>query len=160
MITAAMPNTPVVASIEGRYPKPELNRAFQKIVLLTAAGLNLSQLYTKVLGPVPKMALFFNDFWAISKVADKEGLTSVEEVFKILLMLPAVPRNSVKKITAISANKDTRRKFLVLKPFACSEKRFLNNAIMNISKEKTPNTTQLLKKLADIIAKKAAVSEK
>ena len=31
---------------------------------------------------------------------------------------------------------------------------------MNISKEKTPNTTQLLKKLADIIAKKDTTSEK
>ena len=40
---ATIPKIPVVAVIEGRYPKPELKRAFQKIVLLTAAGLNLSQ---------------------------------------------------------------------------------------------------------------------
>lgn len=151
---AAIPNMPVVASIEGKWPKPELNRAFQKIVPLTAAGLNLSQLYTKVLGPVPKTALFFNDFLAISRVADNEGRTSVEEVPKKLLILPAVPRNSVKKITTANANKDAR------KIFVFPPERLLNKADMKINKEKIPKITQLLKKLADIIAKKAAISEK
>ena len=108
----------------------------------------------KVLGPVPKTTLSFNDFLAMSKVADQDGLISVEEVFKKLLMLPAVPRNIVKKITAAKANKEMRRKFLAPAPFACSSNWLLNKAIMNISKEKTPKITQLLKKLADTIAKK------
>src|SRR3989339_2070695 len=90
----------------------------------------------------------------MSKVADHDGLISVEEVFKKLLMLPAVPLNNVKKITAAKANREMRRKFLAPGHFVCSLNRLLNKAIMNISKEKTPKITQLLKKLADTIAKK------
>src|SRR3989338_4338136 len=117
-IRAAIPKIPVVAIIEGRYPKPELNLAFQKIVSLMAAGLNLSQSYTKVLGPVPKTALFFNDCFAMSSVADQDGLTSVEEVFRMSLMLPFTPLNNVKKITAAKTNRETRRKFLAPMLFA------------------------------------------
>ena len=107
---AAIPKTPVVAIIEGRCPKPEPKRV-PKIVLLTAAGLNLSQLYKKVLGPVPKTMLFFNDCLVMPKVADHEGRTSVKDVFRALLIFPAVPLNKIKKTTTIIANKDRRRNF-------------------------------------------------
>ena len=90
----------------------------------------------------------------MSKVADHDGLTSVEEVFRRLLILPAVSLNSVKKITAAKTNREMRRKFLAPSPFSCSLNRLLNKTIMNTSKEKTPKITQLLKKLADTIAKK------
>ena len=68
--------------------------------------------------------------------------------------------NSVEKFEesvahASSAGKpEKERKFLAPGHFACSLNRLLNKAIMNTSKEKTPKITQLLKKLADIIAKK------
>ena len=99
---AAIPKIPVVAIIEGRCPKPEPKRAVPKIVLLTAAGLNLSQLYKKVLGPVPKTMLFFNDCLVMPKVADHEGRTSVKETPKALLIFPAVPLNKIKKQLLLS----------------------------------------------------------
>ena len=153
-IIEAIPKIPVVATIEIKYPKPELKRAFQKTVLLNAICLNLSQSYTKVLGPVPKTALFFNDFFAMSSVADQDGLTSVKDISKALLILLVIPLASTKKTTAISANKETRRKLFILKSLAWPAKYFLYRDVMNINKEKIPKTTQLLKKLAATIAKK------
>ena len=60
---AALPKIPVVAIIEGRCPKPEPKRAFQKIVLLTAAGLNLSQLYKKYWDRFQKQCYFLMIVW-------------------------------------------------------------------------------------------------
>ena len=88
------------------------------------------------------------------KVADHEGRTSVKETPKALLIFPAVPLNKIKKQLLLSQIKTGEEIFLVSTLFVSSAEWPLNNAIMNINKEKNPKTTQLLKKLADIIAKK------
>ena len=57
----------------------------------------------------------------MSKVADQDGLTSVEEVFSASFILPAVPLASVKKTTTAKTNKEVRRKLFILKLFLCQK---------------------------------------
>ena len=87
-------------------------------------------------------------------VADHEGRTSVKEAPKALLIFPAVPLNKIKKQLLLSRIKTGEEIFWFQLFFVSSAEWPLNNAIMNINKEKTPKTIQLSKKFTAAIERK------
>src|SRR5579872_2091642 len=83
----AMPRRPVVTAKVGRRPTPYEKSVFQKIVLLTSAGLYESHCSTNEFGPEPKSGLVLNVFLAISYVTESDGRTSRLLTESLLAML-------------------------------------------------------------------------
>jgi hypothetical protein len=79
----AVPKMPVEAIWVGKNPTPKGKSAAQKGVVLTSAGLYMSQSCPKVLGPEPSRATSESTALEIFKVAENDGRTSVFSTLKV-----------------------------------------------------------------------------